>query len=96
MTDPNPWTSFAKTVSCTESFLQKCMIFQKTAEATTEVISKLEKKQICLESCTKKYSFIILPSYDFVERQLYNLVHSSDKVMHTKKTFLHPKANFCA
>lgn len=66
MTDPNSWTGFTKTVSCTDSFLQKCMTFQKT-ESIIEVISKLEKKQTCLESCTKKSSFIILLSYDFVE-----------------------------
>lgn len=66
MTDPNSWTGFTKTVSCTDSFLQKCMTFQKT-ESIIEVISKLEKKQTCLESRTKKSSFIVLPSYDFVE-----------------------------
>lgn len=43
------------------------MTFQNTVESTIEVISKLEKKQICPESCTKKSSFLIIPSYDFVE-----------------------------
>lgn len=67
MIDPNSWTDFTKTVSCTDSFLQKCMTFPKTVESTIQAISKLEKNQICLESCTKKSSFIVLPSCDFVE-----------------------------
>lgn len=75
----------------TYSFLWKCMAFQKTVESTREVISKLEKNQICLESCPKKSSFIILPSRDFVERQLYNLVHSSDKLCIQRKHFCTPK-----
>lgn len=59
MTDPNSWTGFTKTVSCTDSFLRKGMNFHKTVESTIEVISKLEKKQICLESC-QLYKEILL------------------------------------
>lgn len=44
MTNPNLWTGFTKTMSCTDSFLQKCISLQKIVESTTAVISKLVEK----------------------------------------------------